>query len=160
MTLVELNRLPEAQVERELLRCCGSQRWVRAMAAERPFAGLDVLHAIAQRLWWALDAADWLEAFAAHPRIGERVISVWSAEEQARAREATEDVRERMARGNREYERRFGYTFVICATGRTAAQILTALEHRLRNEPGDELQIAADEQRRITELRLAKLLTA
>lgn len=160
MTLVELNRLPERAAEREFMRCCGSKRWAHLMAAERPFGNAEVLSAIAQRLWWSLEAADWLEAFAAHPRIGERATSTWSAEEQARTAATPEEVRERLVRGNREYERRYGYTFLVCATGKTGDEMVAILERRLHNEPGDELQIAADEQRKITELRLEKLLNA
>ena len=159
MTLIELNRLPEARAEAEFLRCCGSIRWSRLMTAERPFGSTDVVSAIAQRLWWSLAAADWLEAFAAHPRIGERAHSAWSAEEQAAAGMASDADRQRIMQLNHEYERRFGYTFLVSATGKTAAEILAILERRLRNEPGDELQVAADQQRMITDLRLAKLLT-
>jgi OHCU decarboxylase len=129
------------------------------MALERPFANLDVLMAVAQRLWWSLEAADWLEAFAAHPRIGDRATSTWSAQEQAASRGATDDVRAALARGNQEYERRFGYTFLVNAMGKPAEEILSILERRLLNEPVDELQIAADQQREIAALRLGRLLT-
>lgn len=159
MTLNELNRLPEAQAEAELSRCCGSMRWARVMAAERPFRSLDVLLAAAERLWWSLAAADWLEAFAAHPRIGERATSAWSAGEQAGASTASSAIRARLAAGNHEYERRFGYTFVVCATGQSGDDLASTLERRLANGPADELQVAADEQRKITELRLRKLIT-
>ena len=158
MTLAELNGVSPSRAEAELARCCGSIRWARLMAAERPFAHRDVLSAAAQRLWWSLGAADWLEAFAAHPRIGEQATSAWSSQEQAGALSATDQVREGLTRGNHEYERRFGYTFLISATGKSADQILEILERRLQNDPADELQIAADEQRKITELRLTKLL--
>jgi 2-oxo-4-hydroxy-4-carboxy-5-ureidoimidazoline decarboxylase len=157
MTVVELNRLSDA--EGALMRCCGSHRWAHLMAAERPFANLAVMTAIAQRLWWSLAAADWLEAFAAHPRIGERATGAWSAQEQARAMDSGDAPRARLVTGNRAYEERFGYTFIVCATDKSAEEILAVLEQRLRNEPADELQIAADEQRKITELRLRKLIT-
>jgi OHCU decarboxylase len=159
MTLVELNRLLDAQAESELLRCCASHRWAHLMATERPFANADVIAAVAQRLWWSLAAADWLEAFAAHPRIGERATSAWSAQEQSRAVATSDATRARLAAGNRAYEERFGYTFLVCATDKSADDILAMLDRRLHNEPGDELQIAADEQRKITALRLAKLIT-
>lgn len=159
MTLSELNRLPDSRAQGEFLRCCASHRWAQLMSAERPFGGGDVMEAVAQRLWWSLAAADWLEAFAAHPRIGDRATSAWSAEEQARAFEASTAVRSRLAVGNRQYEERFGYTFIICATGKPAEEILAILDRRLHNEPADELQIAADEQRKITVLRLGKLIT-
>jgi OHCU decarboxylase len=159
MTLVELNRLPDSRAEAELMRCCASHRWAHLMTAERPYANASVLAAVAQRLWWSLVAADWLEAFAAHPRIGEQTTSAWSAQEQAHAVETGDEVRARLAAGNREYEKRFGYTFIVCATNKSAEDLLTILEQRLHNEPGDELQIAADEQRKITELRLNRLIT-
>jgi OHCU decarboxylase len=159
MTLAEFNRLPEARAEYELMRCCAAHRWAHLMAAERPFAGASVMAAVAQRLWWSLAAADWLEAFAAHPRIGERTPSAWAAQEQGRAAEIGDDVRARLAAGNRAYEKRFGYTFIVCATGKSAEEMLAILEQRLDHEPADELQIAADEQRKITELRLNKLIT-
>lgn len=159
MTLVELNRLPDHRAEAEFGRCCGSMRWARLMAGERPFGSADVLLAVAQRLWWSLAVADWLEAFAAHPRIGEQVRSGWTAEEQVGAASMSAQLRDRLARLNQEYERRFGYTFLVSATGKGADEMVGILERRLRNEPAEELQIAADEQRKITELRLAKLLT-
>lgn len=159
MTVAELNRLPEARAEAELLGCCASHRWARLMAAERPFSDLAVARVIAQRLWWSLAAADWLEAFAAHPRIGERATSAWSAQEQARATETGEEAHARLVAGNRAYEERFGYTFIVCATEKSADEILATLKERLHHEPADELQIAADEQRKITELRLNKLIT-
>jgi OHCU decarboxylase len=160
MTLSELNRLPSIAAETELQRCCGSRRWTRLMVAERPFAHTDVLAAAAERIWWSLSAADWLEAFAAHPRIGERSESVWANQEQAGAASASEGMRARLARGNRDYEQRFGYTFLVCATGKTAEEMLAMLENRLKNAPHEELQVAAVEQRKITGLRLMKLVSA
>ncbi len=159
MTLVELNRLPEHRAEAEFARCCGSMRWARLMVGERPFGSPEVLAAVAQRLWWSLAAADWLEAFAAHPRIGERAGSAWATEEQARAAPMSDDVRQRLSQLNHVYEHRFGYTFLVCATGKSADEMLQILERRLRHEPAEELQIAADEQRKVTEVRLTKLLT-
>jgi OHCU decarboxylase len=159
MTLPELNRLPDVRAQAEFLRCCASNRWAQLMAAERPFANVDVLAAVAQRLWWSLAVADWLEAFAAHPRIGDRVASSWSVQEQARAMTTGDETRSRLAAANRSYEERFGYTFIVSATGKPAEEILTILDRRLHNEPADELQIAADEQRKITALRLDKLIT-
>ncbi len=160
MTLSELNLALEGRAESELARCCGSMRWARVMAEKRPYASIDVLIAAAERVWWSLDTADWLEAFAGHPRIGERATSGWSADEQKDAALAPEATRRRLAQRNQEYERKFGYTFLISATGKSAEDILVKLEHRLAHEPADELQIAAAEQRKITELRLMKLVTS
>lgn len=160
MTLAELNLLPATTAEAEFQLCCGSRRWARLMSAERPFASADVLAAEAERIWWSLSAADWLEAFAAHPRIGDRSESVWATQEQAGTALVTDDVRSLLLRLNREYEQRFGYTFIVCATGRTAAEMLSVLENRLTNVPKDELQVAAVEQRKIAALRLLKLVYA
>jgi OHCU decarboxylase len=159
MLLADLNNLPAADATRELLRCCGSPRWARAMAAARPFADVARVDAMADTIFDTLTSADWLEAFAAHPRIGESAKG-WSGEEQASARGAGEDVRERLAARQRDYEARFGYIFIICATGTSAAEMLAALERRLRNAPADELPIASEEQRKITHLRIQKLFTA
>src|SRR6266853_4784634 len=160
MTLTELNRLPVGRAQSEFVRCCASNRWAHGMAAERPFANPDVMAAAAQRLWWSLAAADWLEAFAAHPRIGDPATSAWSAQEQSHSVKTSDDLRAQLVAGNRAYEARFGYTFLVCATEKSAEEILMILERRLRHEPGDELQIAADEQRKITSLRLNKLITS
>ncbi len=110
-------------------------------------------------IWRSLAPADWLEAFAAHPKIGERArSSSWSDREQSGMRSAAEDVRGRLASGNAEYESRFGYIFIVCATGKTAEEMVAALEARLANDPAAELGIAAEEQRKITGIRLAKLM--
>ena len=170
MRLDDLNALEAAAAARELRRCCGSSRWAERMAAARPFAGADAILAVADRVWWSLDAADWLEAFAAHPTIGsDRSREAgrsdgpdrdWAAEEQAGVADAGLDLRERLAQRNREYQARFGYIFIVCATGRSAAEMLGLLEARLTHDPEMELRIAADEQRKITRLRLEKLLAA
>ena len=160
MTLRELNAIDADAAAREFQRCCGSTRWTARMAAARPFRDLDDLLARSDATWRALAADDWLEAFAAHPRIGQQGGSAWSAQEQAGADGAAADVRNRLAAANRDYEARFGYIFIVCATGKSADEMLAALEARLHNEPPRELRIAADEQRKITRLRLAKLVDA
>jgi len=157
VTVEELNGLPAAEAERALLQCCGSARWARDVAARRPFASAIELYRVGDDVWWSLDAADWLEAFSRHPRIGEHGKG-WSNEEQAAARETSDDVRAALADRNHDYERRFGHVFLICATGRTAPAILQELEQRMSNEPADELRVAAGEQAKITRLRLAKLI--
>jgi OHCU decarboxylase len=159
LTLHELNALPSGRVEEALLACCGSRRWARAVAARRPFASREALLTAADEVWGALGPDDWLEAFAAHPRIGERAAG-WSAGEQAAAAGAASTTVVRLAEANREYEARFGHIFIVCATGRGAEEMLGALEARMQNEPGAELRIAAAEQAKITRLRLDKLLGA
>ena len=128
------------------------------MTAVRPFPSPEALLATGDAVWAALDAADWLEAFAAHPRIGDARAAGEAAREQAGTAGADADVRRRLADGNRDYERRFGYIFIVCATGKSAPEMLAILEERLANEAAVELPIAAEEQRRITRLRLGRLL--
>ena len=165
MRLSDLNALGEDAAAQEFLRCCGSSRWASAMAAARPFASLESLRRAADTQWSRLQAPDLLEAFAAHPKIGATAACAagtvhWSADEQSGARAATDELRQRLAAGNRAYESRFGYIFIICASGKTAEEMLTSLETRLRHTPEEELAAAAAEQRQITRLRLGKLLDA
>jgi 2-oxo-4-hydroxy-4-carboxy-5-ureidoimidazoline decarboxylase len=144
-----------------LARCCGSRRWVEAMVRARPFASDAALFAAAERNWWALERDDWLEAFAQHPRIGERDgADAWAAAEQAGVAEADGQVRRALHEENHAYERRFGHVFLVCATGRDAAGLLAELERRMDNDPETELRTAATEQSKITRLRLEKLVTS
>jgi 2-oxo-4-hydroxy-4-carboxy-5-ureidoimidazoline decarboxylase len=154
---------------RELLRaCCGSSRWVERMLARRPFGAEEALLAAARDEWFALDPADWTEAFAAHPKIGDRDAlrsgfadtRHFAAREQSGVDGAAEDVLTALALGNAAYEKKFGYIFIVCASGLTAGQMLKALRKRLRNDPAAELRIAAEEQAKITVLRLKKLMQA
>ncbi len=167
-TLAWLNSLPDAEARAELLKCCGSSRWAEGVAARRPFRSVEELEEEADRVWRELSAGDWLEAFRAHPRIGERKAAagasaesrVWSEREQAGASGAGEQTRAALAKGNRAYEGRFGFIFIVCATGRTAEEMLGLLRARLAHDRETELRVAAEEQRRITRLRLRKLLDA
>jgi OHCU decarboxylase len=166
MRLTDLNALPDAAAERELIRCCGSSRWARAMAAARPYHTIEAVHATADKIADLLLPSDWLEAFAAHPRIGgqerregqEGQEATWSQQEQAAVASADDSIRDRLRAANAKYEARFGYIFIVCATGKSALQMLTMLEERLAHAPADELLIAAEEQRKITQLRLTKLV--
>ena len=159
MTIDDLNYLDPASAEAAFVRCCGSTAWARAMAAARPFASLQAIADAGDSIWRSLAPGDWLEAFAAHPKIGERSRSPsWSDREQSGMQSADDDVRRRLVSGNAEYASRFGYIFTVCATGKTAAEMLTALETRLLNDPAEELRVAQEEQRKITRLRLAKLM--
>lgn len=163
MDLATFNTLLPVVAAAELLTCCGSPRWAAAVAALRPFRDLDHLQEAADEAWWALDEADWLEAFAAHPRIGERAAgggahAGWSKEEQSAAQRSEQAVRDEIARLNAEYEERFGHVFLICASGKSGEEILAELHRRLDNEPATELRIAAEEQAKITRLRLERLI--
>jgi OHCU decarboxylase len=140
-------------------RCCGSSAWAGQMADARPFAGLPELEERADRVWASCSSSDWLEAFAAHPRIGEQSGSVWSRQEQSGTSGALLQIREAFTRASREYERKFGFLFIICATGKSLPEMLSELEKRLTNGADRELYVAAEEQLRITRLRLRKLVS-
>ena len=163
-----LNSLPAAEAATALLQCCGSTRWAKQMAEARPYPTLDVLLATANDIWWSLDRDDWLEAFCSHPKIGEKKAAElvsqqarqWSGQEQAGVATASQETVESLATLNRAYEEKFGFIFIICATGKTSDEMLSALRERLQHDPADELPIAAAEQSKITELRLKKLLTS
>ena len=154
------NGLPDDQAVEELLAVCHSRRWAARVAAGRPYPDLATLQRTADEVWAALEPGDWLEAFAAHPRIGERggASAAWSSKEQAGVGAAGQDVRAAIASGNAEYERRFDHVFLISAEGRGAEEILANLRARLGNDPDTELRVAAGEHRRITRLRLERLL--
>ncbi|MGH7149910.1 MAG: 2-oxo-4-hydroxy-4-carboxy-5-ureidoimidazoline decarboxylase [Planctomycetota bacterium] len=152
---------------RDLLRgCCGSRRWAEAMEARRPFKDAASLHGAAEEVASGLSGEDWLEAFAGHPRIGDRArlrerfgrSGEWSRREQAGLEAASGELLEAIAEGHRLYEERFGHIFLVRAAGKDASQILALLRERLGNSPEVELRVAADEQRSITRLRLEALL--
>lgn len=167
MRIEELNRLAPEDAAELLRACCGSTRWVSAMVARRPFGRVEELLAAADQVWRGTGPADWEEAFAAHPRIGETArkgekrrerASDWAEVEQGRAATANEATRRAIAEGNAEYERRFGRIYVVCASGRTSEDLLADLRARLDSDPEVERARASDEQRKITRLRLEKLV--
>jgi 2-oxo-4-hydroxy-4-carboxy-5-ureidoimidazoline decarboxylase len=158
-------RIDEASPEtaRGLLRsCCGSTRWVERMLALRPFGTTASMLSAARREWFALTRADWTEAFSHHPKIGDReslrarfpATHQLSEREQAGMRAASDQTIDALAHGNAAYERRFGYIFIVCATGKSAGEMLDLLTARLQNDPVIEERIAAEELAKITELRL------
>ena len=170
-TLVRWNRLPASEAESEVLACCGSRTWARALTSRRPFTGEAMLLAAADEIWRNLTVADWMEAFASHPRIGESPTmeaqgkkspgarsAEWSADEQSRAGLAPEATKAALREANREYENRFGRTFIVCANGKSATEILEILRRRLENDPGTELQEASAQQLEITRIRLRRWL--
>ncbi|HMA23965.1 MAG: 2-oxo-4-hydroxy-4-carboxy-5-ureidoimidazoline decarboxylase [Gemmatimonas sp.] len=166
LTVRELNALDATRAAEVLAACCGAPRWVSSMVARRPFESLDDVCAAADAVWWSLDQHDWREAFARHPRIGEAESAPphdererhWASREQASLAVAQDAVRNALVEANRDYERRFGYIYVVCATGRSADEMLALARGRLHNAPKIELRVAAEEQRKITRLRLEKLL--
>ncbi|RYY14433.1 MAG: 2-oxo-4-hydroxy-4-carboxy-5-ureidoimidazoline decarboxylase [Cytophagaceae bacterium] len=166
MTLSDLNNLPPAARAAALATCCGAAAWVAALNQAFPFATAEALYSEADRLWHRLSEADWREAFAHHPKIGDvnalrekfASTAAWAAGEQGAVRQATAETLEALAAGNDAYERQFGYIFIVCATGKSAAEMLALLQARLPNAPAAEMQIALTEQAKITRLRLEKLL--
>jgi len=165
--LRHIDGLAERDALAAFLRCCGSRRWAETMARGRPYGDEPALRAAAERAFAPLQRADWLQAFSHHPRIGERkalaerfpATAGWSASEQDGVAGAGEDVLEALVRANRDYEARFGHIFIVCASGKSAQEMLALLRRRLANPPDVELEIAAAEQRKITAIRLKKLLT-
>lgn len=152
-----LNRLDNGAAFAALLRCCGSRRWAKQLAHARPFGSEAELLRVADEAWWELEPEDWLEAFAAHPRIGESDGEKWTAREQSGMDGAPISVRRALEAGNRDYEAKFGHVFLICATGLSGDEMLAALRRRLASDPDTELREAAAEQAKITRLRLGKL---
>jgi len=161
-----LNALSGTDAHAALMRCCGSTRWATRMTAARPFLSATQLHGLAQWFWWQLDDVDWKEAFTHHPKIGAdpdqlrakfASTSDWSGDEQAGMGAAGEDTIQALAQGNQAYEERFGYIFIVCASGLRASEMLERLTLRLSHTPENEIRIAAGEQAKITALRLDKL---
>jgi OHCU decarboxylase len=164
--MASLNSLSPSQAEEEFLKCCGSKNWARQLTSARPFASLNELFAAAERVWWSLDSQDWLEAFHSHPKIGEKKAAAptaveaqqWSEDEQSGIRDSAQQTLDALAKLNQTYEEKFGYIFIVCASGKSSEEMLAILRDRLKNNPADELRIAAAEQAKITQLRLRKLL--
>jgi len=165
MNLEQINAWTEDEASESFGRCCGSTRWCRQMARLRPFDSEAAIFEAAERIWWGLARVDWLEAFAAHPKIGDldalrtrfATTAAWSAREQRGAEGAPEEVLRELAEGNVWYEERFGHIFIVFATGKTAEEMLALLRLRLANDAEDELSIAAAEQAKITRLRLERI---
>jgi OHCU decarboxylase len=157
-----------AEAEKELIQCCGSRQWVDAMVSGRPYASLEALLEQAEIVWWSLEQNDWLEAFRSHPKIGEKKAAEkvsaqsqqWSGQEQAGMNDASVETTASLANLNQVYEQKFGFIFIICATGKTPHEMLEVLQARLQHDAATELPIAAREQSKITKLRLKKLITS
>ena len=169
MNLTELNNLPKPALADALKKCCGSTAWVENMLAAFPVSDAETLMDEANTAWNSLSEADWREAFTHHPQIGGDVealrakfasTSTWAEGEQASVKQASQETLEALAMGNEDYERKFGCIFIVCATGKTADEMLALLQARMANDPAAEILIAAGEQNKITRLRLEKLLAA
>ncbi len=164
--LARWNRLPPDEAMRVILPCCGAKAWAQGMVSRRPLANEAGLLAASDEAWRDLKQSDWMEAFQSHPRIGELQPShaastrsvEWSAQEQRNVEDAEASVKIALADANREYERRFNRTFIVCATGKSAPEILEILQRRLKNDAETELDEAAEQQRQITHIRLRNWL--
>lgn len=168
MTLTDFNQLSNSDAEKLLTECCGSSKWVSALLDKRPYKDLTDLMKLSNDIWYQVcQEADWLEAFTHHPKIGdvksltEKYASTLhhTGKEQAGVESATNDIIEKLANANQEYEFRFGFIFIVCATGKTAAEMLRLLEDRLKNSKEEELHIAMGEQQKISLLRLKKSIS-
>lgn len=159
-----LNALSSEQASELFLSCCGSKRWVQGMVAARPFSDMRHLKETATQLWWSLGENDWLEAFAAHPKIGEKkaaahqsnTAQAWSAQEQKSMEQSSQQVTDELATLNKRYHQQFGFIFIICATGKSSQEMLATLKKRIQNDRPTEIKNAANEQLAITQLRLEK----
>jgi OHCU decarboxylase len=152
--------LSSEEAESQLYSCFAHREWAARVAAGRPYDHWSALMASAEAAWSELGRSDWLEAFAAHPRIGERGghSPATSQREQSRVMRASEELLSGLAKENLRYEDRFGHVFLIAASGRSAEEILQSLRQRMANDPATELSVAAAEQRKITQLRMEQLL--
>jgi 2-oxo-4-hydroxy-4-carboxy-5-ureidoimidazoline decarboxylase len=165
--LEQWNRLPEEDAVTAIVPCCGSRAWAAGMAARRPFADVTTLLAASDETWSNLTAADWMEAFLSHPRIGESRApqsasarsADWSTQEQRNVVAADESAKIELAEANWEYEQRFHHIFIVCANGKSAHEILEILRRRLQNGANEELREAAEQQRQITRIRLTRWLS-
>jgi 2-oxo-4-hydroxy-4-carboxy-5-ureidoimidazoline decarboxylase len=165
MTFPDLNALAPAARAEALATCCGATAWVATLNQQFPFDSAAALYEAAERTWHNLTEADWREAFAHHPKIGDvRALkekfastATWAAGEQGAVKQASPATLEALAAGNVAYERKFGYIFIVCATGKSADEMLALLQARLPNDPSQEIQVAMREQAKITRLRLQKL---
>ncbi|QDA60480.1 2-oxo-4-hydroxy-4-carboxy-5-ureidoimidazoline decarboxylase [Hymenobacter jejuensis] len=168
MTLTELNTLDQPALAEALSKCCGATAWVQAMSEIFPVADAATLFSRAHDIWYGLQESDWREAFTHHPKIGDASAlkekfastSAWAAGEQGAVKQASQQVLEDLAEGNWRYEEKFGYIFIVCATGKSAEEMLALLQARLPNSPETEIHIAMGEQDKITKIRLEKLLAA
>lgn len=166
--LTHWNTLALEEAAREILPCCGSKAWARAMALCRPIRDETALLATCDEVWKSLPSSDWMEAFASHPRIGEsrgpsttsQRSAAWSRREQQKVSVTDEQVKLALAEGNRAYERKFNRIFIVCATGKSGPEILEILRRRLQSDEDTEFHEAAEQQRQIAHIRLKKWLTS
>jgi OHCU decarboxylase len=162
--LAAWNRQESEEAASQLRHCCASSRWAKLLAGMRPFADELTLYQASDDIWATMQESDWMEAFRAHPRIGEKKVEAtgqsrqWSLQEQGSAEHAEAEIKHAMADGNRRYEELFGFTYIVCATGKSLPEMLNILQTRLHHDRATELAEAAEQQRQITQIRLRKWL--
>ena len=163
-TLAAWNQMDSRQASAQLQHCCASTRWAESLAAMRPFVDEYALYQASDDVWGTMQESDWMEAFRAHPRIGQKKVQAseqsqsWSLQEQSTAGDAGTVIKQSMVEANLRYEEIFGFTYIVCATGKSLPVMLYLLEARLQNDRATELAEAAEQQRQITQLRLRKWL--
>lgn len=166
MNITKVNNLSETDLEKELEKCCGSKSWIKKMIEIFPVHDQQTLLANAEVMWYQCNEHDWKEAFDHHPKIGDMnslqqkfaATSHWAEGEQSAVKQTSLSVLQALAEGNERYEQQFGYIFIVCATGKSAEEMLALMQGRLHNTPVQEIHIAMEEQNKITQLRLQKLL--
>jgi len=169
MTIDALNKSKKNEAKESLLKCCGSSRWAEKLLQSRPFKDADSLFSLSEKIWFEqCSREDWLEAFSQHPKIGDlesleekfAATKNWAGNEQAEVNLASKKVLEKLAVGNEAYFQKFGYIFIVCATRKSAEEMLELLTQRLKNDAEEELKIAMAEQNKITKIRLQKLFSS
>ncbi len=166
MSIEELNKLSSEKAFEELFKCCGSARWAQNLTDFRPFTNRLELLTASDMVWTTSEKDEVLEAFTHHPKIGDlkdlekkfASTKEWASGEQAGLDQATHSTLSELVESNSAYEKKFGFIFIVCATGKTADEMLALLNARLKNDPEIELKIAMKEQNKITHIRLEKLL--
>lgn len=165
--LARWNNADAEPAVREILPCCGSVAWAEALVSRRPFASPEELFTTSDLVWQGLPEDDWREAFDSHPRIGQHHATsataqslAWSSQEQSAAASPEDVTKQALAEANQAYEQKFGRIFIVCATGKSAAEILAICRARISNDPATEMLEAAEQQRQITRLRLRRWLAA
>ncbi|MBK8552640.1 MAG: 2-oxo-4-hydroxy-4-carboxy-5-ureidoimidazoline decarboxylase [Ignavibacteria bacterium] len=166
MSLDKFNDIKTEDRKDLFSKCCGSEKWIGKMVSAGQFSTREEMTERSQRIWYSLDECDWLEAFRHHPKIGdmESLKRKFSAtqdlaeNEQSSVKEASAEILFELAKYNEDYEKKFGYIFIVCATGKSAEEMLSLIKERIKNDPETEIRIAMEEQNKITKLRLEKLL--
>ena len=167
MKLEDFNKQNQVKAGQDLFKCCGSTAWVNKTMENFPFNSIEDLKISSDRNWFSCKKEDWLEAFSHHPKIGDQSsadkkhssTAEWAKQEQSAVNDAGQIILSELVKANQSYENKFGFIFIVCATGKTAAEMLKLLNDRINNEPDKELHIAINEQNKITHLRINKLLS-